>query len=242
MFTVREPARRGRLDAATTPRDLPVATVAAYVWHRRRAYGAHIVGMSTFVMIVYALNLWGPTYLIRTFGYSVAGAGWAFGLVMIGAGTAGLLIAGTVADRWTARGQSDAYVRIILASMVAIVPFVVALGVVSNPAIAIPVLATAIFFSAFQGGLAGGVIQTMTPNEMRAQVMALYLFVANLVGLGLGPTVVAATTDYVFADDAAIGRSIALAGAVLCPLAALVLWSGLGAIRAEIEAARRFSD
>ena len=271
MFTVREPIRRGRLavvpvrtgaleepsairdlevaptrgtGAVATPHVdvLPVRDVAAWVWRRRRAYGAHMLGISTYVMVVYALNLWGPTYLIRTFGYSVSEAGWTFGLLMIGTGTAGLLLAGWIADWWTARGRTDAYVRIIVVTMIAIMPFVLALGVLDDPRFAIPALGIAVFFSAFQGGLAGGALQIMTPNQMRAQVMALYAFIANLVGMGLGPLVVAATTDYVFGDDAAIGKSIALSGAVLCPIGALILWSGIGAIRAEIEAARRFEE
>ena len=69
---------------------------------------------------------------------------------------------------------------------------------------------------------------------MRGQVMAVYLLVANLIGLGLGPTVLAATTDYVFGADEAIGQAIALCGAVLCPVGALLLWLGLSAIRREI--------
>lgn len=71
---------------------------------------------------------------------------------------------------------------------------------------------------------------------MRGQVMAVFLLVANLVGLGLGPTVLAATTDYVFGADEAIGKAIALCGAALCPLGALILWSGRHQIRAEIQA------
>jgi len=46
------------------------------------------------------------------------------------------------------------------------------------------------------------------PNTMRAQASALYLFVVNLIGLGLGPTAVAMTTDYVFADDLAVRYSL----------------------------------
>lgn len=41
----------------------------------------------------------------------------------------------------------------------------------------------------------------------------------------------AATTDYVFGNDAAIGQSIALCGGVLCPLGAFILWQGMPAIR-----------
>jgi hypothetical protein len=66
---------------------------------------------------------------------------------------------------------------------------------------------------------------------MRGQAVAVYLLFANLIGLGLGPTVVAACTDFVFRDDAAIGKSLALAAAILCPACALILYGGLGAIR-----------
>ena len=91
------------------------------------------------------------------------------------------------------------------------------------------------FFSAFQGGIAGGTLQLMTPNRMRGQVIAIYTLVANLIGLGLGPTVVAATTDYVFGYDEAIGQSIALSAAVMCPLGGLLLWRSLPAIRRQLE-------
>lgn len=230
--TVREPVRQG---IQSTDGLLPVKQVMAYLWQRRRAYGAHIFGISVFVMVVYALNLWGPTYFIRTFGYSAAQAGWTFGLVMLIAGSAGLLLAGLVADKWMQRGVTDAYVRLILVSIVCMAPPAVALGFVESPALGILVMSLAVFFSAFQGGIAGGTLQLMTPNRLRGQVMALYLLVANLIGLGLGPTVLAVATDYVFGYDEAIGKSIALCAAILCPLGGLILWSGLRSIREEIE-------
>lgn len=233
LATVREPVRRdvGAADVAS----IPVREVAAYLWARRRAYGGHIIGVSIFIMVVYALNLWGPTYFIRTFGYSPAQAGWTFGLVMIIAGTAGLLLAGTIADAWMRSGTLDAYVRVILFSIVAIVPCAVALGFTKNDTVGIAMMALAVFFSAFQGGLASGTLQLMTPNRMRGQISAVYQLFANLIGLGLGPTVVAATTDYVFGYDAAIGRSIALSAAILCPLGGFILWRSLPAIREQLR-------
>lgn len=231
-LTVREPARRG---AVAEQALIPVPQVLDYVWQRRRAYFSHIFGVSIFVMVVYALNLWGPTYFIRTFSYTPAQAGWTFGLIMLLAGSAGLLTAGTIADRRMQAGVLDAYVRTILWSIAGMLPCAVGLGFVTSELLAIALMACAIFFSAFQGGIAGGTLTLMTPNRMRGQVMAVYLLVANLIGLGLGPTVIAATTDYVFGYDAAIGRSIALCAAVLCPLGAWLLWRGMDAIRIEIE-------
>jgi MFS family permease len=233
MATVREPARVGV--AVDDAESIPFPEVVNYVWQRRSAYGGHIMGISIFIMVVYALNLWGPTYLIRTFGYSRPEAGWIFGLVMIFAGTAGLMLAGTVADARMQRGTIDAYPRTIILSIVCITPCAVALGFIENDVLGIMVMALAIFFSAFQGGITGGTLQLMTPNRMRGQVTALYQLVANLIGLGLGPTVVAATTDYVFGYDAAIGKSIALSAAILCPLGGFILWRSLPAIRRQLE-------
>jgi MFS family permease len=233
MATVREPRRRGvGIDGADS---IPLPEVAQYLWQRRSAFAGHIFGIAIFIMVVYALNLWGPTYFIRTFGYSRAEAGWVFGVVMIVAGTAGLLLAGTIADAWMQRGTKDAYVRTILLSIICMTPCAVMLGFTSNEVVGLLAMALAVFFSAFQGGIAGGTLQLMTPNRMRGQVIAIYTLVANLIGLGLGPTVVAATTDYVFGYDEAIGKSIALSAAVMCPLGGLLLWRSLPAIRGQLE-------
>ena len=234
LTTVREPVRTG----IVTPEAVPVSEVVDYLWQRRRAYGGHILGISIFIMVVYALNLWGPTYFIRTFGYTRPEAGWVFGLVMIGAGTAGLLLAGTLSDRLVSKGIHDAYVKIIFFSMVAMIPSAATLAFLESDLLAIVFMSLAVFFSAFQGGLAGGTLQLMTPNRMRGQVMAVYGLSSNLIGLGLGPTVIAMTTDYVFGYDGAIGKSIALCAVILCPIGALILWRSLPAIGEQLAEQR----
>ena len=234
LTTVREPARTG----IVAPDAVPVSEVADYLWQRRQAYGGHILGISIFIMVVYALNLWGPTYFIRTFGYTRPEAGWVFGLVMIGSGTVGLLLAGTLSDRLVSKGIHDAYVKIILFSMVAMIPSAATLAFLESDLLAIVFMSLAVFFSAFQGGLAGGTLQLMTPNRMRGQVMAVYGLSSNLIGLGLGPTVIAMTTDYVFGYDEAIGKSIALCAVILCPIGALILWRSLPAIGKQLAEQR----
>lgn len=230
LATVKEPARTGVVDGT----EIPVGKVVSYLWERRTAYFGHIFGVSIFIMVVYALNLWGPSYFIRTFEYSRSEAGLVMGVIMIGAGTAGLLLAGTVSDRLLSRGVQDAYPKTILFSMIAMIPSATALGFIESDVIGMVFMTFAVFFSAFQGGISGGTLQLMTPNRMRGQVMALYMLAANLIGLGLGPTVIAMTTDYVFGYDAALGKSIAVCAAVLCPIGALILWRSLPAIRQQL--------
>lgn len=76
-------------------------------------------------------------------------------------------------------------------------------------------------------GVAMAALQLITPNRMRAQTSALLLFTTNLFGLGLGVTVIAFFTDFVFADDSALRYSLAVTAAIVYPMAALVVGWGL---------------
>ncbi|HME07834.1 MAG TPA: hypothetical protein VKG25_12315, partial [Bryobacteraceae bacterium] len=75
-------------------------------------------------------------------------------------------------------------------------------------------------------GIAPAAIQQMMPNPMRGQASAVYLFILNLIGLGIGPSAVAMTTQYIFQRDNAVNLSlmyVSLAGYVL---AAILLFAG----------------
>ena len=233
MFTVREPERRGRTITGSKP--VPISVFLKFVKSHAMAFGSHIMGTSFFIIVIYGLNIWGPTYMIRTFDYTRGEAGWVMGFVMLISGTLGLLVGGILADRYYTRGHSDAYSKTVLMAVAGIMPFTIALGFVETPAAALVAMFCAIFFGAFQGGVAAGTLQLFTPNEMRGQAVALYFLVANLVGLGLGPTIVASFTDFVFKSDAAIGKSLALTAAIMCPLAAVILLSGLKHVRRAIS-------
>jgi hypothetical protein len=56
-----------------------------------------------------------------------------------------------------------------------------------------------------------------------------------MVGLGLGPSVVAAFTDYVFKDDALVGYSMAAAIMIFGLAAALLFIAGRGPMRRAVR-------
>ena len=82
----------------------------------------------------------------------------------------------------------------------------------------------------------------ITPQRMRGQASALYIFVISLVGLGLGPTAVALCTDYLFHDDGMVGYSLIAVDAVVLPLSILVLWYGRRHFIRTPDAAARWSE
>ncbi len=83
-------------------------------------------------------------------------------------------------------------------------------------------------------GVAMAALQLATPGRMRGQVTAIALFATNLFGLGVGGSLVAALTDFVFGDDQALRYSLAIVALVFYPLAAgLIAW-GLASYRRSV--------
>jgi MFS family permease len=105
-----------------------------------------------------------------------------------------------------------------------------------SPQLALLFLAPTIVSMGIPVGLAPAALNFITPNQLRGQVIALYLFAVNLVGLGFGPTFVALITDYGFGDPAAIRYSLAIFAVVISALAMLSLVWGMAAYRERAEA------
>jgi MFS family permease len=96
-------------------------------------------------------------------------------------------------------------------------------------------LVAAMFFASFPLPTSAAAMQALAPNQMRAQVSAMFLLVSNLIGLGLGTTLVAVITDKVFGSPLAVGHSMAIINAVAIVLAAVLLFVGCKQYRSSLE-------
>jgi MFS family permease len=83
-------------------------------------------------------------------------------------------------------------------------------------------------------GISAAALQIAAPAYLRGRLSSLYLFVMILLGIGAGPSVVAAFTDFIFQDDAKVGYSLALIFVLACPLSALALHLGRPAMRSAV--------
>ncbi len=90
-------------------------------------------------------------------------------------------------------------------------------------------------------GVAPAAIQQMMPSSMRAQATAFYLFVINLIGIGLGPSVVATLTEDVFRDLKAVHLSLLVTGALTFAAASILLWFGLRSYRRSLVYLERWT-
>jgi MFS family permease len=79
------------------------------------------------------------------------------------------------------------------------------------------------------------VLQIVTPNEIRGQVTALYLFIFFVVGSGLAPLATGMVTDYVFTSPNDLRWSILWVHAVFLPASLAVTWLGWRPYREEVR-------
>ena len=89
--------------------------------------------------------------------------------------------------------------------------------------------------AAGQTALAPLAILNITPNQLRAQVAAIYFFVISLTGYTLGPTSVALLTDYVFKDESLISYSMAVVSLIVGVIGIFAGFMGIKPYRKYIE-------
>ena len=128
---------------------------------------------------------------------------------------------GFVVDRWFAAGRRDAHLLFYAGAAIVQIVTISGAMLVSSPTLAVALLVPYCAAANFSG-LAAAALQIVTPSQLRGRMSAIYLLVFNLMGIGLGPSVVALLTDFVFHDDAQVGSAI-LISCVACSLASAAL-------------------
>jgi MFS family permease len=231
IFLVREPARV-RSGPKTSGADM--AELWRFVRTRRDFLSCHFVGFGCMSALGYAAMNWLPVYLMRRFDTPVAEAGALVGVIIVCSIPGGLL-ASAVVDRLFARGRADAHLFLYVFISLALV-VIGPLAFLADSLPAFVVLMAGVMFLAAAPGTATAALQIATPPQLRGRVSAMYLFVYQMIGLGLGPSVVAAFTDYVFKDDALVGYSMAATIAIFGLAAALLFALGRRPMRRAIQA------
>lgn len=231
MMTVNEPTRRHqpRLDAK-----YDLLAVFSFLGTERRAFFSHFCGYALLGLVFNSFLAWAPTYFIRTYGMTAGEVGPFLGALILVFGGLGITLGGLWGDRLLQRGDRSGP---LLASSVAgllLLPVCIAVAVVNTIAGALFVFAAFFFLAAFPYGSAAAAIQIASPPQLRAQVSAIYLFILNLAGIGLGPTIIAVLTDFLFVDASKVGLSMAIVGAVAAPLGAVVLGLGRPAFASSV--------
>lgn len=231
LLTVKEPPRRTfRAEVSK----VPVWGAVKYMWLHVAVFGPLFVGL-TLGALDAGGRAWGAAFFERTYGWGPATYGQAAGVVSLVAMLAGLWLGARWVERMQARGLVDAPFRVILYTRALTIPFAVAMPLMPTPELALACNAVQFLTLGMSGPLLNAVMLIVTPNQIRGQVMALYLFIFTVIGQGLSPVITGATTDFVFTSPDDLRWSIMLLHIVFLPAALWATWLGWRPYREEVE-------
>ncbi len=192
IVTIREPSRR-REDAAPAPTVVPLRTVVSML-ARRRSYIFLTTGITIAFLGGYAQQTWTPTFFVRSFGLTPGQIGPLFSLLTGVPAIAGTLFGGILVDRWTAKDRR-APIWILIVTFAGGIPLGLVVLLTHNLNLALAMS----FVGALMGGAYIGplyaLVQGLAGPKIRATAAAVFMMVANLVGLSLGPVLAGFVSD-----------------------------------------------
>ena len=246
MATVREPARRGRMvaggaggpDAGAAEKHIPVKEVLAFLWKNAGIFLPMFASMGIAAALSFGVRSWGPAFYMRTFHWTVARYGLVQGVLALTIMPIGSFTGGLFAERM-AKKYDDANMRTVLIGQLLSLPGLILFPLMPTAASAVAVSTCGTFFTFWTTAPMNAALQIVTPNQMRGQVTALFLFVYNVIGFGLGPTFVALFTDFFFHSENLLGHAITVATLTLGTVTAFIMWAGVkpyGRAIAQIKA------
>ncbi|MBT4739447.1 MAG: MFS transporter [Rhodospirillaceae bacterium] len=238
VMTLREPKRLGKTadEDGTASLGSHIRRAFRYITTRPGAYFYHFFGFSLYAFIWTGTAAWTPTFFMRTFEMTAGEVGSIYGFIVVIFGLLGVTSGGMLAGYWRKQGKVDAEIRTGITGVLLTLPFGIIAPLLPTSTLAFIGFAGLTFFASFPWGAATASLQLITPNRLRAMVSAMFLFLVNLAGIGLAPTVIALITDLGFGYDGAVKYSIAIAVAVAAPISAFLLYRCLAPYRAEFNA------
>lgn len=243
-LTLREPPRRGLMRGANgaPSKGVPIPVLLAFIKRNRRTLICHVLGFGFIGVLVNGLVLWTPSYFVRSHGWAVADAGVLYGLVLAALGPTGIVLGGWVADRWDGvKPRGGPFLAAAGFTALGIAPAFIS-TLVADAHLSLALIAVLVLCTSAPWGVAVSALQQFTPNEMRGQVSAIYLFFVNIIGIGMGPTLIALVTDHAFGDDAMLRYAMSLVAGVSAILAVVTLALGLPAFRSSLQRAEAWRD
>ncbi len=205
-FTVKEPPRglsEGKVEADTaTPDAPPMMEVVRHMWSQRTL--RHVIMGGTLTSFVgYGFVIWAPSFLVRSHDMALGDVGLALSLIIGISGGIGTYFGGWFADKL---GKKDIRWRswVVAIPIVVSLPFGVGMYLSDN-------ITFVLIFMIIPGAVGSlflgpslAMVQGLVTVRMRAFAGAVFLFVLNLIALGLGPQLVGLLSDLLipaFGDD-----------------------------------------
>lgn len=157
---------------------------------KKPAYWLLSISAGCSSMAGYGLALWAPKIIAIQFGWTapaqLTNVGWFMGGLLLIGGSIGIFLGGVVSDRL---GKIDRawYPRVPAIAWLITAPMFILGFNISNPVLAWCILLIPNALNTLWLGPIITAVQHLAPSQMRSGTSGTFLFVNNLLGLGLGP-------------------------------------------------------
>ncbi|MDH2380748.1 MFS transporter [Bradyrhizobium sp. CER78] len=225
LYCVRDRRRfDGRWGGADT--DVGVVCTLRALWSIA-SYRYLLVGAVLFALSSYGLTQWLPSFLVRSHGFDIRGAGLVLALLLGVVGGLGTFSGGLVADRLVKFDRRWAF-WCPAVSIVLFAPCLVAAMLASSTSAFLLIAAIPVFLNFTTIGPTYAMVQQFAAPQQRAIAAAFTLLVINLFGLGVGPLAVGLIADLLSPK----GETDALRHAIIIVSAGGGLLSGVAFLKA----------
>ena len=219
-FFVGDPVRGGSEHASVAPP--PKLAEAFRIIAHKPAFWLISFGSALGSTASYGIAFWIPSFYVRTFGMPLSQVTLLYAAVILCGGVAGIWLGAWLGDRFGPR-RPGTYLAIPMFALFASFPFFALAVMAKTPAMSLGLLLVPTMLGSMGFGTVLTAIQHVVPAALRSTASATFLFINNLIGLGLGSAVLGFISDALAREYGSQSlRYALLAGSLFFILAALM--------------------
>ncbi len=189
--------------------------------------GTHHLATSFMAMALYAVVAWSPEYFRRAFGMDAMTSGVRIGLVVGLCGTCGVVGAGVLSDWLVRHGVRAARLKVLAAASATACPSLWLFPMMQQPDSALAWLGISVLLLAALTSCGPLGVQELYPPHLRGRGAATFQLMVTLIGLGVGPTVVAVVSDHLVLSTHVLGRALSMTTPAMVGVACAAAMFGL---------------
>jgi MFS family permease len=197
-LTIKEPPR-GQFDRKREAVKAPGLKLIVRTLISKKSFWLLSLGASFSSMMGYGVFFWLPSFFVRSYNLTLLNASLFYGAVLLIGGLAGIWAGGWLGDRF-GQSQRSQYAKIPAIAFLCTVPFYILAILSPTLTLAFFVLLVPTALGLAWLGPVISAIQHLVRPDMRATASAIFLFINNLIGIGLGTYAIGALSDILTAQ------------------------------------------
>jgi predicted MFS family arabinose efflux permease len=240
LLTLREPQRGASENLAPSAQAPPLSATLKFIMSQKSLVHT-LIGATLTTLVGYTGVLWWPSFIVRSHGLSPADMS-AFLALVFGLGSGlGIFLGGYCAD-YFARRDVKLMPRVVSLALLFGLPFGAAIYLVNDSNLVFLLIGIPAALGGFYLGPTMALVQSLVAVRMRTVASALFLFIVNIIGMGLGSMMIGGMSDALkptFGEDAL--RYALLSFMVFNLWAAYHYWRAGHAVERDLQRAAQAS-